>query len=78
MSQDVKLKRIFRINMLIGFLVAAVSVYMILTGHYDNLQQRLGAEALMNKVAVGGLLYVAGFWYMCVFRKQIFSKSESK
>lgn len=78
MSQDAKLKRIFRINMLIGFMVAAVSVYMILTGHYDNLQQRMGAEALMNKVFVGGLLYVAGFWYMCMFRKQIFSKSDAQ
>ena len=74
MSKELKLKRIFRLNMAIGFLVTAVSVYLILTGHYDNLQQRIGAEAMMNKVAVGGLLYVAGFWYMCVFRKQIFSK----
>lgn len=78
MTQEVKLKRIFRINMLIGFLVAAASVYFILTGHYDNLAQRITAEAMMNKIAVGGLLYVAGFWYMCVFRKQIFNKSNSQ
>jgi presenilin-like A22 family membrane protease len=77
MTQEMKLKRIFRVNMAIGFLVTAISVYLILTGHYDNLQQRIGAEALMNKIAVGGLLYVAGFWYMCVFRKQIFSKIKS-
>lgn len=77
MTQEMKLKRIFRVNMAIGFLVTAISVYLILTGHYDNLQQRIGAEAMMNKIAVGGLLYVAGFWYMCVFRKQIFSKIKS-
>ena len=78
MTQEVKLKRIFRINMLIGFLVVAASVYFIVTGHYDNLAQRLTAEATMNKIAVGGLLYVAGFWYMCVFRKQLFNKSNSQ
>lgn len=76
MNQDVRLRRIFRINMLFGFIVAAVSVYLILTGHYDNLQQRVMAEAVMNKVAIGGLLYVVAFWYMCVFRKSLFLKSK--
>ena len=78
MKNELTLKKIFRVNMLIGMMVVAGSVYFILTGHYDNLQQRLGAEAVMNKVAVGGLLYVVGFWYMCVFRKQMFSKIKSQ
>ena len=77
MKNELTLKKIFRINMLIGMMVVAGSVYFILTGHYDNLEQRLGAEALMNKIAIGGLLYLVGFWYMCVFRKQIFSKDNS-
>jgi hypothetical protein len=77
MSQDVRLKRIFRINMLVGFIVAAASVYFILTGHYDNLQQRLGTEAVLNKVAIGGLLYIVAFWYMCVFRKSFFLKAKN-
>lgn len=74
MSDETRLQRIFRVNMLIGFVVAAVTVYFILTGHYDNLQQRLGAESLLNKIAIGGILYTVGFWYLCVFRKQIFAK----
>ena len=74
MSDETRLQRIFRVNMLIGFLVAVATVYFILTGHYDNLQQRMGAESLLNKVAIGGILYAVGFWYLCVFRKQIFAK----
>ncbi len=76
MKNELTLKKLFRVNMLLGMLVVAGSVYFMLTGHYDNLQQRLDAEAVMNKVAIGGLLYVVGFWYMCVFRKQIFSKNN--
>lgn len=72
MSREGKLKLIFRSNMVFGFLVTAISTYMILTGHYANLQQRVGSESLMNTLAIGGILYMVGFWYMCVFRKFIF------
>jgi presenilin-like A22 family membrane protease len=74
MSDESRLQRIFRVNILIGILVAAATVYFILTGHYENLQQRIGAESLMNKIALGGILYAIGFWYLCVFRKQIFAR----
>ena len=78
MASEQKLKKVFRINMLIGLLVVAVSVFFILNGHYDNLQQRLSAEAWMNGLAVGGILYMVSFWYMCVFRKYLFSKVNAK
>lgn len=74
MQNETRMKRLFRVNMLIGVLVTAAAVFMMLTGHYENLQQRLAADKILNFMVVGGLLYSVGFWYMCVFRKQLFEK----
>lgn len=72
------LKRTFRFNMIVGLLITAIATYFIITGHYDNIQAREAAETLMGWIAVGGLLYVAAFWYMCLFREQLFLKTKAE
>ena len=62
--------------MLIGVVVAAIATYFIVTGSYGNIQAREIAETTMGWIAVAALLYVAAFWYMCVFRTQFFLKSK--
>ena len=74
--QSKKLQRVFRLNMLIGLVIAAIATYFIITGSYGSIQSREAAETTMGWVAVGGLLYVAAFWYMCVFRNQFFLKAR--
>jgi len=64
--------------MLIGVVIAAISAYFIATGSYNSIQARETAETTMGWIAVAALLYVAGFWYMCVFRKQFFLKAKNK
>jgi hypothetical protein len=69
-----KLQIVFRLNMLIGVFVAAIATYFIITGNYTSIQSREVAETAMEWTAVVALLYVAAFWYMCVFREQFFLK----
>jgi len=64
------------LNMALGALAFAVAVYHMVTGEYDNLLLRQHAEALLSKLEVGALLYVALFWYLDRFlRPQWFSTS---
>ena len=73
-TKDKKLKRTFRLNMLAGFIAACIAIYMIVTGSYDSIQAREATETTMGWLAAGSLLYLAAFWYMCLFRHQIFLK----
>jgi len=75
--QSKKLQRVFRLNMLIGLIIAATATYFIITGSYISIQAREAAETIMGWIAVSALLYVAAFWYMCVFRKQFFLKNKN-
>lgn len=61
------LRRVFRANMLLGAVVFAVSVYMIVTGQYENLAARLAAETILDRTAIGSLIYVVLFWYLEMF-----------
>jgi len=70
-------QRVFRINMLLGVLVAAIAIFMIITGQYENIQSRQAAETFLGWTAIAGLLYTVGFWFACMFRQQLFLK-ESK
>ena len=64
------------LNMALGALAFAVAVYLMVTGEYDNLLLRQHAEALLSKLEVGALLYVALFWYLDRFlRPQWFGTS---
>jgi len=65
-------QRIFRLNMLIGFALACFSIFMIITGTYENIQARQAAESLFGWLAIIGMLYSVGFWFACLFRQQIF------
>lgn len=71
------LRKIFRINMLIGLSVAIIATYFIITGTYENIQAREVAETTLGWIGIGGVLYLVGFWYMCVFKHHIFFKDES-
>ena len=64
-------RRIFRANMLLGLAVSVIALYFMITGQYDNLQARLATEALLGNIAIGGLLYLVAFWYICLFSKSL-------
>lgn len=61
------LHKLFNLNMLVGLLVFATTVYFIITGSYDSLQARMQSEALLNVLSIGGLIYTAAFWYIKTF-----------
>ena len=67
-------QRVFRLNMLIGFLITAVASFLIITGTYDSIQTRQASEALLGWVAIAGILYSVSFWFACLFRQQLFLK----
>jgi len=72
------LRKIFRANMFIGLSVALFAIYLIVTGTYENIQAREAAESSLNWMGIGGMLYLVGFWYMCVFKHHIFFKNPVK
>ena len=71
-------QRVFRINMLIGFIVTAIATYFIITGQYDGIQARQSTESLLSWVAITGMLYTVGFWFACLFRQQFFLKADNQ
>ena len=71
------LRKIFRINMIIGLGIALIATYLMITGTYENIQARQATETTLSWIGVGGILYLVGFWYMCVFKHHIFFKTES-
>ncbi len=82
MSFDLKsrgtfLRRFFRANMLLGFGVFVLSIYFMVTGEYSNYQAQHAADAVLGRYAMGSLLYIAFFWYICAFSKPFLSQAES-
>ncbi len=73
-----KFKRIFRVNMLIGLIITITATYFIITGSYDGIQARQSTESILGWTAIVGLVYTVGFWFACMFRKQIFQKSSEE
>ena len=71
------LRKIFRINMIIGLGIALIAAYLMITGTYENIQTRQATETTLSWIGVGGILYLVGFWYMCVFKHHIFFKIET-
>lgn len=66
------LRRIFRANMALGLTVTVVASYLMITGQYESLQARQAAETVLGYLAIGGLLYIVIFWYICTFSKPFF------
>ncbi len=73
-----RFKRIFRVNMLIGLIITVTATYFIITGSYDGIQSRQSTEAILGWTAIAGLIYTVGFWFACMFRKQIFQKTPDE
>jgi hypothetical protein len=64
--------------MLIGLSVVLFAVYFIITGTYENIQAREAAESSLNLMGLGGMLYLVAFWYMSVFKHEIFFSKPTK
>ncbi|MCK5394900.1 MAG: hypothetical protein KAJ32_02860 [Gammaproteobacteria bacterium] len=62
-------RRILRLNVVAGLLVAIVAVVLSVTGEYSNLADREAAESVFNLIALGGVLYAAFAWMFCVMSK---------
>lgn len=56
-------------NMLLGFTIVAICMYLMINGQYDSIQARQSADSLLGQYATGGLLYTVMFWYIYVFTK---------
>lgn len=69
-------RRLLRANVLLGLAAFAVAIFLIITGEYASLAERTAAEALYNKIAVGGLLYSAFSWIFCVMSKPLWFPSR--
>lgn len=50
-------------NIAVGATVFAAAVYFIITGEYSSLTERQASEGLLNKLAIGGVLYSVACWY---------------
>ncbi len=68
-------RRFFRANIILGGIVIAYALYSMITGQYENLQAREAADALLGKLAIGGVLYAALSWYACVFSRPFLARS---
>lgn len=73
-SQKSHLHNLLVANMALGVAVFAVAIYFMITGEYASLSARQATEALLNKFAIGGLLYSAASWYVDQFVRPIWNK----
>lgn len=73
-----KLQKALRINMLLGLGITVISTYMIITGTYDNIQERQTQETILGVIALAGLFYTFVSWLACVFRKQFFQEPPAQ
>lgn len=68
---------ILRLNILLGFIVLAVSVFFMITNDYATLAERKAADSVFNLMIIGSVLYMAIIWFACVFSRP-FWKPESR
>lgn len=59
--------RFARAHMAAGLVLVAAALYLMITGHYENLAVRQHTEALLNAVALAGLMYTVVFWTLHLF-----------
>lgn len=63
--------RFARAHMIAGMVLVAAALYMLITGRYENLAVRQHTEALLNALALGGLMYTLIFWYLHQFLRPL-------
>ena len=71
-----RIRTFSRANMVVGIVAFAVAVYLMITGEYANLFMRLQTETILDRVAIGGLLYTAAFWYVDMFLGSEWAKAQ--
>lgn len=49
-------------NIAAGLVAFVIGLTAIVFGDYESLAARQASEALLNKIAIGGLVYAAVFW----------------
>ena len=78
-DKALRVRRLLRLNILLAFVVFALSVYLIVTGEYSTLQERKAAEPVYNLMAIGSLVYMALVWISCMMSKPFWfpAKPES-
>ena len=78
LSQDcrTRLRRLFHGNMLFGLVLFLGAVAFTMFGSYENYAAREHVETLLNRLAIGGLLYVVLFWYADLFIKPVICPSH--
>jgi hypothetical protein len=65
-------------HMLAGVVLFAAAMYLMITGRYENLAARQHTEALLNTLALGGLIYTVMFWYLHQFVRPLSSASRCR
>ena len=73
-SSNLFTRRFLRINIGIGLIVTVVSLYLIFTGEYPSLEARHASEAVLNRFAIGGLIYMGLVWSACQLGKPFMKK----
>ena len=69
---------LLRVNILIGFIVLLVSLFLMISGEYSSLSERQAADKLYNSVAIGSILYMVVIWFSCVFSKPFWKPKATK
>jgi hypothetical protein len=79
-DKALRVRRLLRLNILLAFVVCAVSAYLILTGEYSTLQERKAAGPFYHLMAIGSLVYMAVVWISCMMSKPFWfpAKPESQ
>lgn len=77
-DKALRVRRLLRLNILLAFVVFALSVYLMLTGEYSTLQERKAAELVYNLMAIGSLVYMAVVWISCMMSKPFWFNAKSE
>lgn len=76
-TRSSRLRTLLVSGMIAGVAVFAVGVYFIITGEYASLTERQATEALLNKLAIGGLLFSTANWYVDQFLRPSWGNKAS-
>ena len=77
-DKALRVRHLLKLNILLAFVVFALSVYLMLTGEYSTLQERKAAELVYNLMAIGSLVYMAVVWISCMMSKPFWFNAKSE
>ena len=77
-KQALQVRRLLRVNISLGLGLFALAFILMVSGHYENYVARQTADALYNKLALGGLLFAAINWMGCVMSKPFWFPGAKK